>query len=106
MIFCNRLLIHFRKVKLFLILASPVGVKMANIMVIKKSGMDEKFFLKLGVKSSKTIQSWDKRIIVLSEVPLFKNAKKGHNLKTKIGLLMSDIFKMQYMIHIKIKNKT
>ena len=86
--------------------ASPMGIKMANKMVIKRSGMDEKSFLKWGVKSSKTIQSWDKRIIVLNEVSLFHHAIKGHDLKTKIGLMISDIFKMQYMIHLKIRNKT
>ncbi len=85
--------------------ASPIGVKMANKMVIRRSGMDEKSFLKWGIKSSSTIQSWDDRIIILSEVSLFKHAKKGHVIKTKIGLLLSDIFKMQYMIHIKIKYK-
>jgi O-methyltransferase involved in polyketide biosynthesis len=85
--------------------ASPTGIKMANKMVIRRSGMDEKSFLKWGLKSSKTIQSWDKRIIVLKEVSLFEHARKGHDLKTKIGLLISDIFKMQYMIHLKIKNE-
>jgi O-methyltransferase involved in polyketide biosynthesis len=84
---------------------SPIGVNMANKMVIKKSGMDEQSFLKWGVKSSKSIQSWDNRIIVLSEVSLFKNAKKGHDLKTKIGILISEIFKIQYMVHLKIKDK-
>ena len=85
--------------------ASPFGVKMANRMVIRMSGMDKKSFLKWGVKSSGTIQSWDDRIVVLSAVPLFKNARKGHDLKTKIGLLISDIFKMQYLIHLKIKDR-
>jgi O-methyltransferase involved in polyketide biosynthesis len=85
--------------------ASPIGIKMANKMVIKRSGMGEKSFLKWGVKGSKTIQSWDDRIVVLNEVSLFKNAKKGHDMKTKIGLLISDIFKMQYLIHLKIRNK-
>jgi O-methyltransferase involved in polyketide biosynthesis len=85
--------------------ASPIGVKMANKMVIRMSGMDKKSFLKWGVKSSKTIQSWDDRIVVLNEVTLFKNARKGHDLKTKIGLMISDIFKMQYLIHLKIKDR-
>jgi hypothetical protein len=67
--------------------------------------MDEKSFLKWGVKSSETVQSWDNRIIILSEVSLFKNAKKGHDLKTRIGLLISEIFKIQNMIHLKIKDK-
>jgi O-methyltransferase involved in polyketide biosynthesis len=83
---------------------SPIGVKMANKMVIRRSGMDEKSFLKWGVKSSKTIQSWDKRILVLSEVSLFKNARKGQDLKTKIGILISEIFRIQYMVHLKIKD--
>jgi O-methyltransferase involved in polyketide biosynthesis len=84
---------------------SPIGVKMANKMVIKKSGLDEKSFLKWGLKSSKAIKLWDNRIIILSEVSLFKHAKKGHDLKTRIGLFMSDIFKIQNMIHLKIQDK-
>jgi O-methyltransferase involved in polyketide biosynthesis len=84
---------------------SPIGVKMANKMVIKNSGMDEKSFLKWGLKSSKTLQLWDSRIHILNEDLFFKSAKNGHDLKTKIGLLISDIFKMQYMIHLRIKNK-
>jgi O-methyltransferase involved in polyketide biosynthesis len=83
---------------------SPIGAKMANKMVIKNSGLDEKSFLKWGVKNSKIIEAWDNRIIVLNEVSLFKHARKGRDLKTKIGILISDIFKIQYMIHLKIKN--
>ena len=82
--------------------AVEIVEKMANKMVIKNSGMDEKSFFKWGLKSSKLIQQWDSRINILHEDSLFKNAKKGYDLKTKIGLLLSDLLKMQYMVHLKI----
>lgn len=82
---------------------SPFGVKMANKMVIKTSGMDERSFLVWGIKRSENIESWDDRIIVLSEKLFFRNIKKRLKLKTRIQLFFSDMFRIQYMIHLKIR---
>ncbi len=81
---------------------SPIGVKMANKMVIKNSGLDEKSFLKWGLKSAKEIQNWDNRIEVLGESLFFKNLEQDLKLETRIGTLMSDLFKMQFMVHLKL----
>ena len=80
---------------------SPIGVKMANKMVIKNSGMDKKSYLKWGIKSAKKLESFDKRIKVLDEVVFFKKMKKGIKVETKIGAFLSDVFRMQYIIHLK-----
>jgi O-methyltransferase involved in polyketide biosynthesis len=83
--------------------SSPFGVKMANKMVLKKGGMDEKSILKWGIKNSKEIELWDDRIEVISEIPFFKTIRTGKRLKTRILLSFSDITRIQLMIHVKIK---
>jgi len=83
---------------------SPFGIKMANKMVLKKGGMDERSFLKWGIRNAKDIESWDKKIIVMSQKPFFKSIQTRVNLKSRIQLFFSDTTKIQYLIHLKIKN--
>jgi O-methyltransferase involved in polyketide biosynthesis len=83
--------------------ASPIGIKMANKMVIRKSGMDEKSFLIWGIKRAKDIQLWDNRIDILGEDLFFKKIKKKLPFGTRIKLSFSDMFRMQYLIHLKIR---
>jgi O-methyltransferase involved in polyketide biosynthesis len=83
--------------------SSSFGIKMANKMVIKNSGMDKRSFLKWGINRSKDIELWDNRLSVLSEKLFFKNIQTRLNLKTRIQLYFSDIFRIQYLIHLKIK---
>jgi O-methyltransferase involved in polyketide biosynthesis len=82
---------------------SPIGVKMANKMVLKASGIDNVSLLVWGIKKSEDIELWDSRIEVISEKPFFKNIPKRQNFKTKLMLGFSDMFKIQYIIHLKIK---
>lgn len=82
--------------------SSPAGVKMANKMVIKNSGLDEKSFLKWGLKSAAEIQSWDSRIEVLAEDLFFKNVGRDMDFRTKFGTWLSDLLKMQYLVHLRI----
>lgn len=83
--------------------ASPFGVKMANKMVLKTSGIEDVSLLIWGIKKSDSIELWDNRLAVISEKPFFRNIQKKLKLKTKLLLLFSDMFKIQYMIHLKIK---
>ena len=83
--------------------SSPFGIKMANKMVIKKGGMDERSFLKWGIKKAKDMEMWDNRIIVLSEEPFFKKIQARTKMKTKIQLFFSDLTKIQYMVHLRMK---
>ena len=80
---------------------SPFGIKMANKMVIKKSGLDEKSFLNWGIKNAKEIQQFDNRIKIVSEKTFFKTCKQRLTIATKIATTFSDIMKIQYLIHIK-----
>jgi len=83
--------------------ASPFGVKMANKLVIKKSGFNEQSFLKWGFRGSKEFKLWDNRIELINEVSLFKNAKKRLGFKQYIEIIVSEIFKIQSLIHLKFK---
>jgi O-methyltransferase involved in polyketide biosynthesis len=80
--------------------SSPAGIRMANKMVIKASGMDEKSFLKWGLNRAETLELWDKRIKIVDEYPMFRTVKNRFQLKDKIMAWISDVFKMQYMVHI------
>lgn len=81
--------------------SSPIGVRMANKMVIKNSGMDLNSFLKWGLKNPYNVQLWDNRIQILKEQLFFRNMKRGLNIKNKVLALLSDLLKMQYLIHLK-----
>jgi len=48
------------------------------------------------------IQLLDDRIEILDEIPLFKNMKKGLSLKYRFFACISDLFKMQYLVHLKV----
>lgn len=81
--------------------ASPLGVRVANKVVIQAGGMDERSILRWGMKEIKEIQLWDTRIKVLEEYPMFKGMKKGLPLKMKFVTLESDLLKIMSMVHLK-----
>jgi O-methyltransferase involved in polyketide biosynthesis len=80
--------------------SSPYGIKTANRMVIKRSGLDEKSFLKWGLKNAEALAAWDKRFRVLSTHYYF--GEKGRNLGLRLRLFgwISDRLKVQYMVHL------
>ncbi len=80
--------------------ASPLGVKASNKVVIQAGGMDRNSFLKWGIESAYDIQSWDKRIKVVEEFPMFKGIKRRVNLKAKIGTFISDTLRIMFMVHL------
>ncbi|MCL4393341.1 MAG: class I SAM-dependent methyltransferase [Chloroflexi bacterium] len=49
--------------------SSPMGVRTANKMVIKSSGLDERSYLKWGLKDAESLTAWDSRIHVLKQYP-------------------------------------
>jgi O-methyltransferase involved in polyketide biosynthesis len=79
------------------------SAKVANKLVVKRVGLNDKSFLKWGLKSAKKIESWDKRIILFKEYPMFKKIRNKLNLENKIITFISDRLKMQYVVHLKIK---
>jgi O-methyltransferase involved in polyketide biosynthesis len=81
---------------------SPYGVTVANKLVIQNSGLDEKSFLKWGLKSIDEITGWDNRIQVLKYEPLFEKSKKGFSLKNIITAIISDHYKIMSWVHLKL----
>ena len=100
--FFNKIADSFPESEIVFDATSPLGVKMANKMVIKGSGMDEKSFLKWGLKRAEEIRQWDSRVKIMDEVSIFSSMKKSLNFKNRMGILISDMLKMQYMVHLKI----
>ena len=80
--------------------SSPYGIKTANRMVIKRSGLDEDSFLKWGLKNAETLAAWDRRFRVLNTHYYF--GKKSRNLGLRVRLIgwISDRLKVQYMVHL------
>jgi O-methyltransferase involved in polyketide biosynthesis len=80
--------------------SSPYGIKTANRMVIKRSGLDRNSFLKWGLKNAETLAAWDRRFRVLSTHYYF--GEKGRNLGLRLRLFgwISDRLKVQYMVHL------
>ena len=86
--------------EMFFDAASPLGVKTANKVVIQAGGMDQSSFLKWGIESAYEMQSWDKRIKVIEEFPMFRGMKGRVSFKAKIGTLMSDILRIMFMVRL------
>lgn len=79
------------------------SVEMANKLVVKRVGLDEKSFLKWELKNAKKLELWDQRITVIGQYPMFKNIRKNIHIKNKIITGISDLLKMQYVVHLKIR---
>jgi O-Methyltransferase involved in polyketide biosynthesis len=94
---------NFRKCELVFDAASPMGIKTANKKVIQNSGLDEKSFLKWGLLNALQITEWNNKIELIKEYPMFKKMTKGLNLKNKLMALISDHYKIMYMVHLRIK---
>ena len=80
--------------------SSPAGIFMANRMVIKNSGLDEKSFLKWGLKNPALLETWDNRFKLLQTGFYFRQARASLGFKTRLMTGLSDLLKMQYMVHL------
>ena len=98
--FLKRIADVFPGCEAFFDVCSPRGVEIANKRVINSSGLDEKSYLKWGLKNTKDILSWDNRFEILKIYYYFK--RKDITLKIRMIGLISDWMKIQYMIHLKI----
>jgi len=81
--------------------SSPMGVKAANKMVITASGLDERSFLKWGVKEPSEILQWDPRIRLVRKYDYFKGRKRHLGPKSWFAAMMVDVLKIQYLLHLK-----
>jgi O-methyltransferase involved in polyketide biosynthesis len=82
---------------------SPFGMKVANRMAIKKSGLGESSYLQWGLSSTKALLAWNPRFRILHTYYYFIGAK-SHILPVKVRLIgmFFDVFKIQYMLHLGI----
>jgi hypothetical protein len=55
-----------------------------------------------GIQSPKVIETWDPRIKLLKEVPMFRGFKKGYSFGMKYGLWISDFLNIMSMVHLRI----
>lgn len=100
--FLNRLSDLYPKSEIILDATSPIGLKFANKTVIKSCGLDERSFLKWGLKRAERLKLFNKRIEIIDELLLFGNVQNKLKTKIKIIAFISNLFKMQYMIHLRL----
>jgi O-methyltransferase involved in polyketide biosynthesis len=83
--------------------SSPYGVRVANKLVITKSGLDEKSFLKWGLDNTQTLLTWDKRFQLLHTYYYFRANAGALTLKNKLLGMFSDFLQIQYMVYLRLK---
>jgi len=81
---------------------SPRGMRVANRKVIKAGGMDDSAILRWGIQRAKDIESWDSRIAVVAEYPIFKNMKQALSIREKWGMFVSDALNIMFMVHLRL----
>lgn len=100
--FLLRLADRFPACEIFFDASSPYGVKVANKMVIRNSGLDEKSYLKWGLENPQVILSWDQRFRLLATRYYFREEGRFLPLNVRLVGLFSDFMKIQYMVHLKL----
>ncbi|MGB9454769.1 MAG: class I SAM-dependent methyltransferase [Bryobacteraceae bacterium] len=83
---------------------SPSGLRIANKKVIKAGGMDESAVLKWGIRQAGEMQSWDGRISVLEECPMFRHFGRDLGIKAKWGMWLTDSLRIMSMVHLRLGN--
>jgi O-methyltransferase involved in polyketide biosynthesis len=81
---------------------SPAGVRIANKKVIRAGGLEKGALLKWGLKRAREIESWDRRISVLEEYPLFRGMKRSYGLRLKLGAMLADALHMTTMVRLRL----
>ncbi len=100
--FLTRLADRFPGSETLFDVCSPVGMRTANRMVVKSAGLDERSYLKWGLKKTEDILSWDERFKLLGTIYYYKD--KRISLKLRMAGLISDLLKIQYMLHLRLGN--
>jgi O-methyltransferase involved in polyketide biosynthesis len=82
-------------------IASPMGVNVANKRVIKAGGMSAQATLKWAIESARDMEGWDPRIHVIFEQPMFHEFPKGLNLASRLGMALSDRYRIMSNVHLR-----
>ena len=99
--FFRRLLHQFPGSEIVFDICSPLGMRIANKIVISASGLDEKSFLQWGLKDAREFERWDKGIRIVREQYYFRRAKKGFTLRERLQGFVSDALKTQWLVHLR-----
>jgi O-methyltransferase involved in polyketide biosynthesis len=97
----NKMVLSFPGSELIFDAASSMGIKVSNKKVIESSGLNEKSYLKWGLNSAYEITKWNDKISVVKEYQMFGKMRKGLKLRNKIMAMISDYYKIMYMVHLK-----
>ncbi len=100
--FLIKLCLLFPSCELLFDVTSETGVRTTN-KVLRKTAIDDKYFLKWGLKSTNTILSWTPRLRLLGKYYTYKQEGITMNLKNRILGWISDALDIQYIVHFKIK---
>jgi O-methyltransferase involved in polyketide biosynthesis len=100
--FLINLSLMFQSCELLFDVTSPSGVRATN-RVLQKVGIDDKSFLKWGLKSTDKILSWSPRLRLLGKYYTYKQEGITLNFKNRILGWISDALDIQYIVHFKIK---
>lgn len=99
-----RLADAFPGCEVFFDACSPRGLRIANKKVIKAGGMEEGAVLKWGIRRAAEMQSWDGRIAVLAEYPMFRHFGRDLGVKARWGMRLSDSLGIMSMVHLRLGN--
>ena len=100
--FLIRLADRFPEADILFDASSPAGVRVANKKVISSSGLDERSYLKWGLKSVKEISAWDERLKVIGTYFYFRKINPRRGLRNILMGFLSDLLKIQYIVHLKV----
>ncbi|HEX7556824.1 MAG TPA: class I SAM-dependent methyltransferase [Leptolinea sp.] len=100
--FFTRLAGGFPGCEVFFDASSSYGIKIANKMVIKRGGLDEKSYLVWGLEKPEDLLTWDPRIMVMETLYYFRGNRKILPFKIWLIGTFSDKTRIQYMVHIRM----
>ena len=100
--FFIKLSLMFPTCELLFDVTSAAGVRATN-KVLRKTGMDDKHFLKWDLKNTDTILSWSPRLSLLGKYYTYKQEGLAMSLKNRMLGWISDSLDIQYIVHIKIR---
>jgi len=92
---------YFGKCEFFFDSLSPMGMKIAAKQVLKSGDMKSDY-TPWALKTVRSIEKWDKRIKVVSAIPMHKGTKKGIPFKAKFILSIPDLLGVCSMVHLRI----
>ena len=98
--FFLRLLDRFPGSEILFDVSSPAGVRIANQKVIENSGLDERSYLKWGLKNKKDVLAWDPRLKLIGANYYFRKIKLS--LRNSLMGALSDAMGVQYLLHLKL----